>query len=244
MKGIDLSIGFTHGPPKVFLAFYIYFLEHFVSAKEPNPTIRADPTDPMKRDFAAAEWLSVSHLAQSQLFWRFSPTFLHVRLHVICQVLEKCAAVCKQIVVSRNSCPLQIVAFASRAHVKFGAAAIDVQNHVSPTKRLETISKANSESSLRKTYQIKPKEPGLRFWCAFHGLQRRGFGSRHVARRVVLRISAGLGFHRGLGPWARCRAMRFWPRNLCFRYFVTTVDLSRAGKMLIGKNYFPPLDPF
>ena len=76
MKGIDLSIGFTHGPPKVFLAFYIYFLEHFVSAKEPNPTIRADPTDPMKRDFAAAEWLSVSHLAQSQLFWRFSPTFL------------------------------------------------------------------------------------------------------------------------------------------------------------------------
>ena len=55
MKGIDLSIGFTHGPPKVFLAFYIYFLEHFVSAKEPNPTIRADPTDPMKRDFAAVE---------------------------------------------------------------------------------------------------------------------------------------------------------------------------------------------
>ncbi|CAL1155727.1 unnamed protein product [Cladocopium goreaui] len=46
---------YFHIPKVVFLAFYIYFLEHFVSAKEPNPTIRADPTDPMKRDFAAAE---------------------------------------------------------------------------------------------------------------------------------------------------------------------------------------------
>ena len=80
---------------------------------------------------------------------------------------------CKQIVVSRNSCPLQIVAFPSRAHVKFGAAAIDVQKHVSPTKGLKNLKgdilKAASAKRIRSNQKNRVSDSDAHFMVCSAG---------------------------------------------------------------------------